>query len=79
MMTLKCLNLDMEYLVHFNPGPGSILGDLMTASKAWTNLKEKSTPMRHHLVVTMVDLLLQRFTALTEAQPDSELHKKALH
>ena len=76
--SIKCLNLDMEYMVHLNPGPGSILGDLMTASKDWTNAKEKATPLRHHLVVTTIDLLLQRFTALTEAQPESELHKRAL-
>ena len=76
--SIKCLNLDMEYMVHLNPGPGSILGELMTASKDWTNLKEKTAPLRHHLVVTMIDLLLQRFTTLTEAQPESELHQRAL-
>ena len=47
-------------------------------TKDWTNLKEKTAPVRRHLVVTMIDLLLQRFTALTEAKPDSELHKRAL-
>ena len=56
--SIKCLNLDMEYMVHLNPGPGSILGEFMTASKDWTNLKEKTAPLRHHLVVTMIDLLL---------------------
>ena len=79
--SIKCLNLDMEYMVHLNQGPGSILGSLMTASKEWTNAsaQEKTAPLRHHLVVTMIDLLLQRFTALTEAKPESELHQRALH
>eukprot|EP00434_Breviolum_minutum_P036484 symbB.v1.2.032327.t1/scaffold3864.1/size52931/1 len=37
--SIKCLNLDMEYMVHLNQGPGSILGSLMAASKEWTNAK----------------------------------------
>lgn len=76
--SLRCLNLDSEYVVYLNPGQGSILKDLMQASKDWNANKERTVPLRHCLAVKMIQLLQNRFDKILEASQESELWKNAV-
>ena len=76
--SLRCLHLDSEYVVYLNPGQGSILKELMQASRDWQSSKEKTEPLRHCLAATMASLLQARFQKIMEAQEESELRKNAV-
>ena len=74
--SLRCIQLDMEYIIHLNIGEGSILPEMMMATKSWQTNKDKDVPLRHHLVCTMVTILQTRFQKLMEAAEDSPLKNR---
>ena len=76
--SLKSLHQEMEYLIHLNPGQGSILTELLQASKDWSNQEEKNMPLRHCLASKMIEMLQTRFAQLAQSPPNSEFRLKAV-
>ena len=76
--TLRCLNLDSEFVVYFNSGQGGIVPELMKASQEWKNNKERQEPLRHCLACKMISLLHARFTKIMDAPQESDLRQNAI-
>lgn len=71
---LRCLQLDMEYVMHLNTGEGSILKDMMVATK---DLHQQGSPAETSFGLRMIELLQSRFQKLLEASEDSPLRQNA--
>lgn len=74
--SLHVLLSERQYLLHLGAGPAGILPSLLQETTAWRK-SEKSTPLRHRLVVTMFSLLMERLNTLMQAQPTSEPYQRA--
>ena len=70
---LNCLMQESQFLIHMNPGKGSIVLTLLQASQQWHAAKEKDMSLRHHLACTMIQTLEFRLQRLTSATPTEEL------
>eukprot|EP00435_Cladocopium_sp_Y103_P050625 s2661_g15.t1 len=62
-----------QFILHFGLGQGSIVPTLMELSKAWHQSTEKTVPLRHHLALSMMQVLLERLQKLELAQPTDAL------
>eukprot|EP00435_Cladocopium_sp_Y103_P055446 s1325_g18.t1 len=60
---------DHQYVLHLHPGPGSLIPTMLAASQAW-HQGDRSTPLRHHLVVLMINTLLERLEKLAQTKTD---------
>jgi hypothetical protein len=70
---LNCLMQESQFLIHMNPGKGSIVPTLLQASQQWHAAKEKDMSLRHHLACTMIQTLELRLQKLISATPTEEL------
>jgi hypothetical protein len=71
---LNCLMQESQFLIHMNPGKGSIVPTLLQESQQWHAAKEKDMSLRHHLACTMIQMLEFRLQKLISATPTEELY-----
>ena len=76
---LNCLMQESQFLIHMNPGKGSIVPTLLQASQQWHAAKEKDMSLRHHLACTMLQTLDLRLQKLVSATPTEELFTDCVH
>ena len=74
--SLNSLLEEHQFLIHINPGPGSILPLMLEGTKKW-HASDKSTPLRHSLVVLMLETLVQRTEVLAKSSPADSAWKEA--
>ena len=74
--SLNALLQEHQFLIHVNPGPGSLIPLMLAETKQW-HASNKETPLRHHLVVLMLETLHQRAEILAKASPQDAVWKEA--
>ena len=74
--SLNAMLQEHQFLIHVNPGPGSLLPLMLAGTKQW-HASTKSTPLRHHLVVLMLETLQKRAEILAKANPQDPVWKEA--
>ena len=75
--SLNALLQEHQFLLHINPGPGSILATMMEGTQKW-HQSNKALPLRHSLVVLMMETLRIRAEALMAADPKDAAPKEAV-
>ena len=74
--TINVLLQESEFMLHPNPGKGSILPQLLQVSRSWhQDSHVRTMPLRHLLALTMMQTLEARTKILMEAQPTEDLFK----
>ena len=65
---------ESEFILHLNPGKGSVLPQLLQTSRTWhQDSSARKMPLRHLLALTMMLTLEARTKILMEAAPTEEL------
>jgi hypothetical protein len=65
---------ESEFILHLNPGKGSVLPLLLQTSRTWhQNSQDRQMPLRHLLARTMMQTLEARTKILMEAAPTEDL------
>jgi len=79
--TINSLLQESQFLLHFAPGEGSILPLMLDTSRKWYQQPEKTAPLRHILVCTMMSEMERRLQTLMKATPTEALFQdcKAYH
>ena len=75
--SLHALLQEHQFLLHINPGPGSIIPVMMEGTKQW-HQTDKKLPLRHHVVVLMMDTLRSRAETLMKSDPKEAAWKDAM-
>ena len=69
-----CCSKRSEFMLHLNPGKGSILPQLLQVSRSWhQDTKERKVPLRHLLALNMMQTLEARTKILMDAEPTEDL------
>jgi hypothetical protein len=72
--TINVLLQETEFMLHLNPGKGSILPQLLQLSRSWhQDTKERKVPLRHLLALNMMQTLEARTKILMDAEPTEDL------
>ena len=74
--SLNALLQEHQFLIHVNPGPGSLLPLMLAETQKW-HASNKATPLRHQLVVLMLETLQQRASILAKSSPQDAVWKEA--
>ena len=61
-----------QYVMHFQPGPDSIIPILLRASQKW-HKEEKTTSLKHVLSSLMIQTLLAKVETLAKTPPEEPL------
>ena len=65
---------ESEFILHLNPGKGSVLPQLLQTSRTWhQDSSARKMPLRHLLALTMMQTLEARTKILMEAAPTEQL------
>ena len=64
---------ESQFMIHFNLGEGTIIGDLLQESASWQQKTQKDIPLRHQLAKKMMDILASRLQKLAAATPTDQI------
>ena len=70
--SLQQLLQDHQFILHLQPGQGSMLPLMLATTQSWHN-SSKDTPLRHQLVVLLISTLEERLTNLSKATPKDQM------
>ena len=75
--SLNALLQEHQFILHINPGPGSILAIMMEGTQKW-HQSDKSQPLRHSLAVLMMETLRTRAETLLQSDQNSPARQEAM-
>ena len=73
--SVKTLLQDFQFVLHLEPGQGSLIPILLAKSQQW-HQGDRTVPLRHLLVTQMLQTLLDRLDALSKTQASDDMQKE---
>ena len=73
--SLNMVLQEHQFLIHMQPGPGSLLPSLLKGTQTW-HQSNKELPLRHCLINILWDSLHARLDQLKQAAPQDQLWKE---
>ena len=70
--SLQQLLQDHQFILHLQPGQGSMLPLMLATTQTWHN-SSKDTPLRHQLVMLLISTLEERLINLSKATPKGQM------